>query len=160
MVLVWMYVWVCVIMYIIICIDMCVCVCMYSVVYTCTCGCTRVCVCTCSGVHVYVLISPSSVCLVTCYNVSDSFLWSGPVIGDLNLCSLRTRYIADSKTDLWDDTEIHTALCCEDQKAIRFQTTSFQVSVCSCIIFLFLVVNIIYISYIIYMLTVSFLLII
>ena len=54
----------------------------------------------------------------------------GPVTGDSQLCSLWTRYIGDSKTDPWDDPEIRTRSCSEDQISIRIQN---RVISCECL---------------------------
>ena len=63
---------------------------------------------------------------------------------DPDSCSPWSRYTGDSKTDPLDDPNIPTVRALETRRLFGFKTASFHVSVCSCIIFLFLVVNIIY----------------
>ena len=113
---------------------MCVCVLFecVNVVYLCA----RVYVCT--GVYRFVCVH---VCLIVCYSDTDSFGEIGTHCEDSKLCSLWTRYIGDLKTDAWDDPEIRSDSYSEDQTAIRIQTVSFHVSVCSCVISLFTVVS-------------------
>ena len=62
--------------------------------------------------------------LVACYSVSDpfgeirpSYRRPGP---DPDSCSLWAQYIGDLKTAPWDDLEIRTSSCSEDQKVIQF----------------------------------------
>jgi len=54
----------------------------------------------------------------------------GPIIGDLNLCSLWTRYISNSKTDPLEDLEVRTGSCSEDQTAILIQNHAIS---CECL---------------------------
>jgi len=106
-------------------------VCVYYV-----CWCTRVCmhVCTrvCVCMHVCMCIYVVCVCIRVYVRVSSwvglrvamfrtRLVRVGPIAGDTDLCSLWTRYTCDSKTDSWDDPEIRTGSCSEDQMAIRFQ---------------------------------------
>jgi len=56
---------------------------------------------------------------------------SGSVTGDSDLCSLWTRYTGDSKTESWDNPEIHTSSCGEDKTMIRFQN---RVISCECLL--------------------------
>ena len=101
---------------------------MYSTVYTC--GCTCVCVCTCNDVHVCVNSHPS-LYLVTCYSITDPFVRFGPVTGDSDLCSLCTRYTGYLKIIPWDDPEIPTGSCSEDQTAIQIQNCVIS---CECLL--------------------------
>jgi len=64
-----------------------------------------------------------------------------PVIGDLDWYSLWTRYIGDSKIDTQDDPEIHTVRTVKTKQRFGSKNASFHVSVCSCVISLFTVVN-------------------
>ena len=58
------------------------------------------------------------------------------VTGDSNLFPLWTRYTGNSKTDPWDDSEIRTGSCNEDQTVIWFQN---RVISCECsYVFLYL----------------------
>jgi len=50
-------------------------------------------------------------------SVLDPF---GSVTRDPDMCSLWIGHTGDLKTTPWDDLEIPTSLCGEDQKAIRF----------------------------------------
>ena len=86
------------------------CVSMYILVYICIGECTCVFMCTCGYM-----------CLVICYKDADLFLRFEPdnrrPRSVLDLYSLWTWYTGDSKTNLWDDPEIHT--CSEDQMMIQ-----------------------------------------
>jgi len=72
---------------------------------------------------------------VTCCIISDTLVRSEPdnkrLKPDLKLCSLQTQYTGDSKNDLWDDPEIPTGSCSEDQTAIQFQNC---VILCECLL--------------------------
>ena len=60
---------------------------------------------------------------------------------DPNSYSQRTRYTSDSKTSSWDNSEVRTGSCSEDQTAIRNQN---QVISCECLflcIFLFIIIS-------------------
>ena len=57
-----------------------------------------------------------------------SFRRLGP---DSDWCSLWTRCVSDSKTDPWDDLQISTGSCSEDQTAIRFRN---RVISCECLL--------------------------
>jgi len=96
-------------------------------------------VCTC-GVHVwvrvwvyfvYVLIFPSSLCVwlrVTGFRTRSCD--PNSVMGDSDLYPFWTRYTGDSKFDPWDNPEIRTSSCSEDQMAIRFQN---RIISCECL---------------------------
>ena len=78
------------------------CMCVYNMyvcvhyIYGCTRMCMHVCVvCVYTGVCSYEFMS-----WVACCSVSDCLVKSGPVAGNLDWCSLWTRYTADLKTDL------------------------------------------------------------
>jgi len=62
--------------------------------------------------------------------ISDAFVQSGLITGDSELYSLWTWYTGDSKTDPWDDPEIRTSSCSEDQTTIRFKN---HVISCECL---------------------------
>jgi len=55
------------------------------------------------------------VCMVTCHSDMDPLVRSGL---DLNSCSPWTQCTGNSKTDPWDNSEIHTGSCSEDQTMI------------------------------------------
>ena len=56
---------------------------------------------------------------------------------DPNPCSLWTRYTGNLKTDLWDDSEIRTSSCSENQRVIRFQN---RVISCECLLLSFFLI--------------------
>jgi len=97
--------------------------CMHDYVYTCIRVCTCAFMCTCGYM-----------CLIICYSDADLFVRSEPdnrrPRPDLKLYSLWIRYAGDSKTNPWDDLEIHTGSCSGDQTVIRFQN---RVISCECL---------------------------
>ena len=103
--------------------------CMYSIlVYVCVWVYTYVSMCTCECVRVYL-------CLCVCWFRVVAFQTRScdlnSVTGDTDSCSQRTRYTGDSKTDPWDDPEMCTGSCSEDQTTIRFQN---RVISCECLL--------------------------
>ena len=66
------------------------------------------------------------------------FLRSGLITGDLELCPLWTRFNGDLKTDPWDDLEIRTGSCREDQRRFGSKTVSFHVSLFVALLFIYL----------------------
>jgi len=101
----------------------------YVSVQLCKCMCIPVCGCVYMCIYVYVCLQVFVVCSV----ITDSFVRSEPCNRrpDPDLCSLWTWYTADSKTDPWDDPEIRTGSCSEDQTAIRIQN---RVISCECLL--------------------------
>ena len=89
------------------------------------CGCVHVYLCVCMCVYVCMWLR------VTTFRDRSCDLNS--VTGDPDSCSLWIRYNGNSKTDPWDDPEIHTGPCSEDQMKIRIQNR-----VISCVCFLFI----------------------
>ena len=89
-------------------------------------GCIRMCmhVQTCICVRGYVCVGLCVWLLVTVFRTR--YRRPGP---DLDLCSLWTRYNGDSKTGPWDDPQISTSSCSEDQMAIQFRN---RVISCEC----------------------------
>ena len=68
------------------------------------------------------LIFLSSVCVwLRVTAIQTHLVRSGHVAEDSGLYSLWTRYNGESKTDLWDDSEVRTGSCSEDQMTTRFQ---------------------------------------
>ena len=115
--------------------------------------CKCMCIPVCRWMYVWV-----HVCLVACCIDPDLIVRSKPVNRDPDLCSMWTRYTGDLKTDIRDDSEIHTNSCSEDHMAIRIQSHAFPVSVCSCIIFLFIVASSIYMLLVSFHVTICFIL--
>jgi len=115
----------CVYVFMFVCVCACVCIYLYNV-----CGIMLV-VCLCEGVLVYCVCMGVYLCIYVyvCLRVFVCVLQrlrtrscdSKSIIKDLDWCSLWIRYTGDSKTDPWDDPEIHTVSCSEDQTTIQFQ---------------------------------------
>ena len=66
------------------------------------------------------------------------FLRSGLITGDLELCPLWTQFNGDLKTDPWDDLEIRTGSCREDQRRFESKIMSFHVSLFVALLFIYL----------------------
>jgi len=95
--------------------------CMHVCIYVCV-------VFKCECIHVYLCVRVF-MRLVVCPAFQTHLVRSRTVTRDLDLCSLKTRYTENSKADPWDDPEIHTSSCSEDQTAIRIQN---RVISCDC----------------------------
>ena len=96
-------------------------------VYTC-CACMLVYTYMCTSMCTYVFVY-QNVYLVACHSDTDPLARSEL---DPYSCSPWSRYIGDSKTDPWDDSEIHIGSCSEDQTAIQTQN---RVISCECLLF-------------------------
>jgi len=93
-------------------------VCTYACMHACIYAYTHVnCVYTC--VYVYIRVSSWVGLRVARFQTRPCD--PNSVTGDLFWCSLWTRYTGDSKTDSWDDPEISTGPCSENQMAIQIQ---------------------------------------
>ena len=84
-------------------------------------------VCVCA--QVYIRVSSSIQLHVAA--IQTRLMRSELVMRGLNLYLLWTRYTGDSKTDPWEDPEIRTGSCSEDQTAIRIQN---RVISCECLL--------------------------
>ena len=93
--------------------------------------------------YVYVYVLVYYVCLVVWSSISDSFARSELGNEQFRFVWLRTRYTADSNTDIWDDPEIYISLCSEDQTVIRIQNHVISCEYLLLYHFLFIVVSII-----------------
>ena len=121
-------------------------------------GCTHMCLGERVGVkRAFMFIC---MCLVTCYNVVDLFVRSEAVIGDLELIQICGCYGPDALVIRRLTHKMIRRFVPVRAVKIRrwfgFKTASFHVSVCSCIISLFLIVNIIYMLPVSFHLTVSY----
>ena len=130
---------------------------MYACLYMCVCVCVGVwiniymflCVFICTCVFVY-----HHVWLVACYSDANSFVQSELVTGDPNPIRIHVRYGPDTLAIerlthgmIWRSVPVHAV---KTRRRFGSKITTFHVSVCSCIIFLLIIVSIIY------MLSVSF----
>ena len=104
-------------MYVCVCLYMSVClgVCMS------TCMCMYKCVCVCVSMCVWLFVAA----------FRTRSCDPNSVTGGSDLCSLWTRHTDDLRTDPWDDSEICTDLCGEDQTAIWIQN---RVISCECLL--------------------------
>jgi len=101
----------------------CMYVCVYLYMYIC--GCARVQEC----IYVYVCVR------LRVAVIGTRLIRSRPITGDLDWCSLWTRYTGDLKTDLLDDPEICTVNVVKTRRRFESKIVSFHVSVCSYIYF-------------------------
>ena len=73
----------------------------------------------CILVRVYNCMGVSSCVWMRVAVILDAFVQSGPDTGNSELYSLWTQYNGDSKTDPWDDLEIYTGSCSEDDNSVQ-----------------------------------------